>query len=82
MDSERILVAIYSFLFNERDRLESDVYQKSAPLLKHNKLNSTEIYNYWKSEIEFESFKKFQKQITEILEYYDRANCTTNNYTK
>ena len=70
-DIERLLYSLYIYIFAELDRLENDTSIKSKPLVNHLKTSSTDLYNYWLSEVRLETFKEFSGKITEILRYYD-----------
>ena len=71
MKTEKLLFAIYTYLFSELDRLESDAQLKSKPFVNHLNTSSTDLYRYWKSEVRLETFKEFMSKITEILRFYD-----------
>ena len=65
-ETDRLIYLIYSFLFMEESRLESDVYH-SYEILKRNSTDSYYICKYLATVQRFEDFKIFQRKVSDIL---------------
>lgn len=70
MNSNQIIIALYSYILHQDARLEND-YNEAAKFAFGKRVTSSQIMKYWIARLKYEHFREFSHAITDILSFYE-----------